>query len=211
MKQEVVLRGFVSSSSMSDDGHAREPDGSNGNDADLAQSPRERPALGKMGELLHERTHTYQALAIRDGDRLIDAAQYLKSLPSAVDCPGADQIKVQLTISTDPLPLQSERCWWLVLIINELLMNALHQACLGGREGRIAIELMSEASVAHCTVSDDGAEVAGATPVNKLSSAHDLARSLGGRIGHWFDDKGTSLVVSFPLTKRELEADSGLS
>ena len=104
------------------------------------------------------------------------------------------------------MPLETERCWLLGLVAKDLVTNAVRHACLFGTgEGKISIELTWEGSFVHCAVSDNGTGMARARPVRGLRIAHNLARSLGGRIGHWFDDDGTSFVVTFPFTERELQ------
>ena len=115
-------------------------------------------------------------------------------------------MKIYLIISAATLPLETERCWLLGLLAKELVTNAVRHACFfGTREGKISIELTWEGSFVHCAVSDNGPGMARARPVRDFRIAHNLARSLGGRIGHWFDDEGTSFVVTFPFTERELQ------
>ena len=141
-----------------------------------------------------------------DGDGLIDAGDYLCRLGLAVGS-RLHLMNIVLMVSTTNVPLQSERCWRLGLIVNELLTNAARHACSSRREGRIRIELTHEDSIVHCAVSDDVSEMTGERPVRGLSTANDLANSLSGRIGHWFDDKGDSFVVTFPFTDRERQAN----
>jgi hypothetical protein len=115
-------------------------------------------------------------------------------------------MKIYLIISADTLPLETERCWLLGLLAKELVTNAVRHACfLDTREGKISIELTWEGTFVHCAVSDNGPGMARARPVRDFRIAHNLARGLGGRIGHWFYDEGTSFVVTFPFTERELQ------
>jgi two-component sensor histidine kinase len=115
-------------------------------------------------------------------------------------------MKIYLIISADTLPLETERCWLLGLLAKELVTNAVrHAGFFGTREGKITMALTWEGSFVHCAVSDNGPGMARARPVRDSRIADNLARSLGGRIGHWFDDEGTSFVVTFPFTERELQ------
>jgi len=166
------------------------------------ESPDVKTALNNLVELLH--VHVVRAMP--DRDRLVDAAEYLCNLGWAVNPSRLQRMKIYLIISADTLPLETERCWLLALVVKELVKNAVRHACFfGTRERRISIELTWEGSFVHCAVSDNGPGLARARPVRGLRIAHNLARSLGGRIGHWFDDEGTSLVVTFPFTERELQ------
>jgi anti-sigma regulatory factor (Ser/Thr protein kinase) len=138
-------------------------------------------------------------------DELVNAAEYLCNLSWAVTS-RLRRMKINLIISADTLPLETERCWLLALVVQELVKNAVLHACFfGTQKGKISIELTWEGSFVHCAVSDNRPAMARARPVRGLRIAHNLARSLGGRIGHWFDDEGTSFVATFPFTERELQ------
>ena len=166
------------------------------------ESPDVKTALNDFVEL----RHTHVLLAMPDRDKLVDAAEYLCSIGWVVNPSRLDRMKIYLIISADALPLETERCCLLGLLAKELVTNAVRHACFfGTREGKISIELTWEGSFVHCAVSDNGPGMARARPVCDFRIAHNLARSLGGRIGHWFDDEGTSFVVTFPFTERELQ------
>jgi thiamine pyrophosphate-dependent acetolactate synthase large subunit-like protein len=149
--------------------------------------------------------HAHVVLAMPDRDNLVDAAEYLRNLGWAVNSSRLHRMKINLIISAET-SLETERCWLLAQVVKELVKNAVRHACFyGTREGKISIELTWEDGFVHCAVSDNGPGMARARPVRGLRIAHNLARSLGGRIGHWFDDEGTSFVVTFPFTERELQ------
>ncbi|WP_439371538.1 hypothetical protein [Bradyrhizobium sp. DASA03120] len=138
-----------------------------------------------------------------DSIGLIDAAEYLRSFGAEAERLGLDAIKVHSGTSGDPFLLQSNRCWLLELVVNELVANAAAR-CVG-KEGRISIELTHEAGLLHCAVSDNGSKGTGVGA--GLDVARQLAKGISGRIGHWFDDKATSLVLTAPLTERECQAN----
>jgi two-component sensor histidine kinase len=166
------------------------------------ESPDMKTALNDFVELLH----AHVVFAMPDRDKLVDAAGYLRNLNWAVNSSRLHPMKIYQITTTDTMPLETERCWLLGLVVKDLVTNAVRHACLfGTREGKISIELTWEGSFVHCAVSDNGTGMARARPVRGLTIAHNLARSLGGRIGHWFDDEGTSFVVTFPFTERELQ------
>ena len=166
------------------------------------ESPDMKTALNDFVELLH----AHVMFAMPDRDKLVDAAGYLRNLNWAVNSSRLHPMKIYQITTAGIMPLETERCWLLGLVAKDLVTNAVRHACLFGTgEGKISIELTWEGSFVHCAVSDNGTGMARARPVRGLRIAHNLARSLGGRIGHWFDDDGTSFVVTFPFTERELQ------
>jgi hypothetical protein len=153
-----------------------------------------------------EHSHGRAMLVVAHPDRLVDVAEYLRDSGWAINPSKQHRTKIHVAPSAETLPLEIQRCWLLALVIEELVANAVRYACFAGtREGKISIELTWEGNFVHCAVSDNGLGMGRARPVRGLRIAHGLARSLGGRIGHWFDDEGTSFVVTFPFTERELQ------
>jgi two-component sensor histidine kinase len=165
------------------------------------ESPDVKTALNDFVDL----RHAHVVLAMPDRDKLVDAAEYLCNFGWSINSSRLHRMKINLTISAET-SLETERCRLLAEVVKELVKNAVRHACFfGTREGKISIELTWEGSFVHCAVSDNVQRMARARPVRGLRIAHNLARSLGGRIGHWFDDEGTSFVVTFPFTERELQ------
>jgi two-component sensor histidine kinase len=113
-------------------------------------------------------------------------------------------------LSADTLPLESERCWRLALIIYELVTNAVRHACFDGRDGEIRIKLMLAGSWVHCRVTDNGSGLTRIKPGRGLRIVGELAESLGGRMGHTFGTASTSFALDFPLTQREQPANRAL-
>ncbi|WP_439370351.1 ATP-binding protein [Bradyrhizobium sp. PMVTL-01] len=130
---------------------------------------------------------------------LIDATEYLRSVGAEAERLELTAIEVHAATPGNSLLLQSDRCWQLELIVNELLASAA--ARFAGRSGKIEIELSHEADLVHCTVTDNASE--SVRTVRGLDVARELAKGVCGRIGHWFDDETTSLVLTIPLTERE--------
>ena len=118
-----------------------------------------------------------------------------------------DRMNIHLLLSIDTLPLESERCWRLALAVYELVTNAVRHACFDGRDGEIKIKLMRAGSWVNCRVTDNGSGLARIKPGRGLRIVGDLAKSLGGRMGHTFGTTSTSFVLDFPLTQREQHAN----
>jgi hypothetical protein len=88
-------------------------------------------------------------------------------------------MKIHLLLSADTLPLESERCWRLVLAVYELVTNAVRHACFDGRDGEIKIKLMRAGSWVNCRVTDNGSGLGRIKPgrVPSLSRATPSAVS----------------------------------
>jgi two-component sensor histidine kinase len=110
-------------------------------------------------------------------------------------------------LSTETLPLESERCWRLALAVYELVTNAVRHACFDDRDGEIKIKLMRAGSWVNCRVTDNGSGLGRIKPGRGLRIVGDLAKSMGGRMGHTFGTTSTSFVMDFPLTQREQYAN----
>jgi two-component sensor histidine kinase len=141
---------------------------------------------------------------LMDRDRLVDAGEYL----SRFGLTARSRLDAIIVMVPDGnVLLEPKRCRHLGLIVDELVTAAVGQPCLDDQEGKVWIELTFERRFVHCAVSDNNSVMTRQTPVR----AHDLAGGLSGRIGHWFDDQGTSFVVSFPFTNREQQANKSAS
>jgi anti-sigma regulatory factor (Ser/Thr protein kinase) len=93
------------------------------------------------------------------------------------------------------------------LAVYELVTNSVRHACFEGREGEIKIKLMRAGSWVNCRVTDNGSGLARIKLGRGLRIIGDLARSLGGQIGHTFGTTSTSFAMDFPLTQREQRAN----
>jgi two-component sensor histidine kinase len=120
-------------------------------------------------------------------------------------------MNIQLVLSADTLPLESERCWCLALTVYELVTNAVRHACFDGRDGEIKIKLMRAGSWVNCRVGDNGTSLGRIKPGRGLRIVGDLAKSLGGRIDHTFGTTWTSFALDFSLTQREQRANRAIA
>jgi two-component sensor histidine kinase len=165
-----------------------------------------KAALSDVVELLHGHAELHRALAMLQGEALNDAATYIRRLGCAMRESLLDRMGIRLTLSTESLPLQSERCWRLGLILHDLIVNAARHACFDARPGEIKVKLARIGAVANCVVLDNGSRSARAAPGRELQISSDLAKGLGGRIEHGFAAEFTSVVLSFHLSEREQRA-----
>jgi two-component sensor histidine kinase len=163
--------------------------------------------LSNVVDLLHQHVEVHSILTMPDRDVLVDAGEQLRKLGLAISRCKLDRMNIHLLLSADTLPLESERCWRLALAIHELVTNAGRHACFDGGEGEIKIELVRAGSRVNCRVSDNGSGLRRIKPGRGLRIVGELARGLGGRMGHTFGTASTSFALDFPLTQREQHAN----
>jgi two-component sensor histidine kinase len=163
--------------------------------------------LSNVVDLLHHHVEVHSILTTPDRDGLVDAGEQLRKLGLAMCQCKLDRMNIHLLLSADTLPLESERCWRLALAVYELVTNALRHACFDGRDGEIKIKLMRAGSWVNCRVTDNGSCLGRIKPGRGLRIVGELAKSLGGRMGHTFGTTSTSFALDFPLTQREQHAN----
>lgn len=173
-----------------------------------AEGAEAKAVLADAVELLHAHAGVRRALLMPRYGILIDAARYLRKLCWALRGAGLERLNIQLTLRGDRLPLESERCWRLGLIVHELVTNAEKQACFDARSGAINIELVRTDGLLECVVSDN---LSATRARHRQQIVGDLARTLNGRIKHGTGADLGSVVISFPLTERERRASGAIN
>ena len=123
-------------------------------------------------------------------DSRVDAAVYLRKLCLSISRSKLDRMKINLVLSACPLPLQSDQCWRLGMIVHELITNAARHAFAGGN-GEIRVELSRTGSLAECWVLDNGSARANVQPGRGLKIVDELTKDLGGRFVQKFGPSGT--------------------
>jgi two-component sensor histidine kinase len=167
--------------------------------------------LSNVVDLLHHHVEVHSILTTPDRDALEDAGEQLRKLGRAMSRSKLDRMKIQLLLSTDTLPLESERCWRLALAVYELVTNSVRHACFDGRDGEIKIRLRRAGSWVNCCITDNGSGLGRIKFGRGLRIVGDLAKSLGGQIGHTFSTTSTSFSMDFPLTERERRANRAVA
>jgi two-component sensor histidine kinase len=168
-------------------------------------------ALSDVVELLHGYADVQQALATPRGKALIDAATYIRMMGCAMRRSLLDRMNIRLALATESLPLEPERCRRLGLIVHGLVADAAKQACFDARTGEIRIKLTRIDAVVNCVVLDNGSRSARGAAGRGPRISNDLAKGLGGRVEHGFGTDFTSVVLSFPLSAREQQANGAIA
>jgi anti-sigma regulatory factor (Ser/Thr protein kinase) len=162
-------------------------------------------------ELLHGHADVQLALAMPRGKALIDAATYIRMMGSAMRRSLLDRMNIRLALATESLPLEPERCRRLGLIVHGLVTNAATHACFEGRAGEVRVKLTRTGALVNCVVLDNGSRSARGAAGSGLRISNDLAKDLGGRVEHGSGNEFTSVVLSFPLSERERQANCAIA
>jgi len=176
-----------------------------------AEGTEAKRALSDVVELLHGYAALHQLLAIPKGKALIDAATYIRMMGCAIRRSLLDRMNIQLAFATESLPLQSERCRRLGLIVHGLVSNAAKHACFDARTGEIRVKLTRTGALVNCVVLDNGSRSARGAAGRGLRLSNDLAKDLGGWVEHGSGNEFTSVVLSFPLSERERQANCAMA
>jgi two-component sensor histidine kinase len=172
-----------------------------------AEGPEAKRALSDMVELLHGYADVQHALEMPRGKALIDAATYIRMMGCAMRRSLLDRMNIRLALATESLPLQPERCRRLGLILHGLVTEAAKHAYFEARTGEIKVKLTRIGAVVNCVVMDNGSRSVRGAAGRGVRISNDLAKGLGGRVEHGFGTDFTSVVLSFPLTERERQAN----
>jgi len=175
------------------------------------EGPEAKRALSDVVELLHGYADVQQALAMPKGRALIDAATYIRMMGCAMRRSLLDRMNIRLALATESLPLQPERCRRLGLIVHGLVANAAKHACFDARPGEIRVKLARTGALVNCVVRDNGSRSARGVAGRGLRLSNDLAKDLGGRVKHGSGNEFTSVVLSFPLSEREQQANCAIA
>jgi two-component sensor histidine kinase len=154
-------------------------------------------ALTGVTKLLHHYADVHRALQMPEHDTHVDAAVYLRKLCLSISRSKLDHTKINLVLAACPLPLQSDRCWRLGMIVHELITNAARHAFAGGN-GAIRVELLRAGSLAECWVLDNGSARARVQPGHGLKIVDELVKGLGGRFVQKFGTGGSASILVFP-------------
>jgi two-component sensor histidine kinase len=159
----------------------------------LDQAAARLALIGKIHRQLHDPAGHQVALG-----------EFLKQLCADVLAASGAAAGIVCLVRAEPLDLPPERTIPLVLIVTELVSNALEHAFAGRTGGTITIDLARESEIrASLTVGDDGAGLApGFDAAASASLGLKIVRAFAAQIGASFDMTsrgGTVCRLSFPL------------
>jgi two-component sensor histidine kinase len=160
-----------------------------------------KTALSKVSELLRHCADVHRTLQMPEDDRLIDAGENLSHLCLSISRSKLDAKKIKLLLSVETLRLPATRCWFLGMIIYELITNAARHA-FDGASGEIRIAVWCDRASVKCSVRDNGTAPPIIRPGRGLQIVDTLSKVLGGQFKQRFGPRGSESILIFPRTRR---------
>ncbi len=157
-----------------------------------------RIVLAAVRDRLQGFARVHHSLQMPDYSTTIDATTYLHKLCQAIGHSRLEGRGIELSLRLCPLRMSSERCWYLGMIVFELITNAARHAFHRG-PGQIQLELLPSGMSVECRVTDNGTSEAGIYPGGGLKIVEALAANLRGTIDVQFEQPGTRSILIFPL------------
>jgi two-component sensor histidine kinase len=108
---------------------------------------------------------------------------------------------IRLTFAADPVRVSAQRCWKILLIVSELITNAVRHAFLGRESGAIVVRLSTHANMLHCMVIDDGSASARVVPGRGSAILNGIAAELDGTIMRKHTAEGSAVVLQVPIAE----------
>jgi len=156
-----------------------------------------RAVLATVQDRLESFAQVQHSLQMPEYTTTIDLAAYIHQLCRGISHSKLSDRGIELSLSIYPLRMSSERCWFLGMIVFELITNAARHA-FQDQGGSIHLEIWPAGASIECCITDNGTSDANPSPGRGLSIVTALASALCGTIDMQFGSKGTRTVVHFP-------------
>lgn len=160
----------------------------------LQDTQRRIEAIGQV----HRRLYT------SDDVEAVDMAAYLDSLVRELAESWSGAVGARLTLTAEPVRLDTDRAVSLGVIVNELITNACKYAYASGESGEVRILLAKDGEQGlRLTVEDDGRGWAPGDPVQGTGLGarviRAMAESLGAQIAYDPNHRGVRATLTAPL------------
>jgi two-component sensor histidine kinase len=162
-----------------------------------------RAALAAAKDRLQSFAHVHRSLQMPDYSTMIDVTVYLRKLCQAISHSKLESNGIELSLSLYPFRMSSERCWYLGMIVFELITNAAQHAFNRG-SGEILLELLPSGASVECRITDNGTSDGDVNPGLGFEIVEALAVNLQGTIDMQFGPQGARSVLIFPLDSRSV-------
>lgn len=167
-----------------------------------------KAALKAAADSLDNYVRVHRALQMPAAADAVDLSDYLYKLCQAIYRSRLHERGISLKLAGDRIVVTGEQCWYVGLIISELVTNATKHA-FDKRAGSIRVELLLEDGQVYCRIMDDGTAATGHPPGRGSEIIRALAALLGGKIVRAFSAYGTTATLTFPLEQIPVGRSSG--
>jgi two-component sensor histidine kinase len=169
--------------------------------AHRSTNPAARETLDGAAERLRAYAAAHRALLPPASSGPLNLADYVGDLCATLTKAAPAEMRVRVTLETDDVWLDAERCWRIGLILAELMRNAMRHGLRGG-PGEVAIRVADELDQVVCLVSDDGCAVENPTPGRGQRLIRSLAVELGGDVDWRFTPQGSMARLQAPKVEQ---------
>ncbi len=156
-----------------------------------------RATILKATERLREFAGVHRALQAPVYSSLVDLAEYLRGICTAMTRAVLEERGVRLTLIEQPVILTARHCWCIGMIVSELIVNAMRHGFDGG-SGSIVVGLHVTDGKLVCWVSDNGRPPTDPRSGRGSAIITNLTRLMGGQFERRFSDAGTTALLCFP-------------
>jgi len=158
-----------------------------------------RTFLTETSERLDAFAAVHRALLLPRSPLTVDLGEYLQRLCLALTRASLAGRGLSLLLREAPVPVEALRAWRVGLIVSELITNAVRHGAWKGDGGVIEVEILSNLSNVQCRVSDNGGGGSDElSPGRGTDIVAALAQALGGHIHREFDERGVTVLLTFP-------------
>lgn len=165
--------------------------------AHRSDSNEAKSALATVRDHLECYAHVQHSLQMPEYTTDIELTTYIHQLCRAISRSRLEREGIGLTLSLHPLKMSSERCWFLGMIVFELVSNAARHA-FRDEAGSIHVGIFPVGTSVECRITDDGRASADSRRGRGLSIVEALAARLHGMLDVQFGPNGTTTIVNFP-------------
>jgi two-component sensor histidine kinase len=167
--------------------------------ANRCDSNEARTALAAVQDRLESYARVHHSLQMPEYSTSIELTTYIHQLCRAISHSKLESAGIELSLSLYPLRMSSERCWFLGMIVFELITNAARHA-FHNRAGSIHLEVLPVGASVECCITDNGTSDTNPSPGRGLLIVEALAAGLHGTVDMQFGPNGTRTIVNFPHT-----------
>jgi two-component sensor histidine kinase len=156
-----------------------------------------KTVLASVLDRLENYASVQHSLQLPEYSTTIELSGYIQQLCRAISRSKLERDGIELSLSLYSFRMKSERCWFLGMIIFELITNSARHA-FRNKAGLINVSVYPTDTSLTCRVTDNGSSEANAIPGRGLAIVEALAASMHGTVEVQFGQEGTTTVVSLP-------------
>jgi two-component sensor histidine kinase len=165
--------------------------------ARVSSDAQAQAVLSSAADRLRAHVEAHRALQAPLQDGPTELAGYIVQVCACLLKASLAQNGVELTVETEEVWLDADRCWRVGLIVAELIRNAARHGLAGG-PGVVRVEIAKTPGIVTCKVSDSGRGLSDAHLGRGRRLVRALTTELGGQVDWAFTPAGCCVDLTFP-------------